>query len=206
MTSRVTRGNGFLEGLLSRLRARQANRLIRDEQRRGRILDVGCGSYPQFLLGTPFAEKHGVDKLVTHGDICALADRVVLRRFEVHEEDSLPYPDEYFDTVTMLAVFEHIAPERLVILISEIHRVLKQGGTYVMTTPSSVSGPVLECLKFLGAVSKEEIDEHQDSYSRNKILAIMGRTEFMTQDIRMGVFEFGLNIWMVADKRSTLLH
>lgn len=63
--SRVTRGNGRLEGFLARLRARMANRLIPDELRSGRIVDIGCGSYPYFLTTTTFAHRYGLDRLAS---------------------------------------------------------------------------------------------------------------------------------------------
>jgi len=58
-----TRGHGALEGYLARRRARKANQLIPSESRSGRLLDIGCGSYPYFLATTRFAEKWGVDQV-----------------------------------------------------------------------------------------------------------------------------------------------
>jgi len=57
--SRVTRGNGLLEGCLARRRCARADALIPDELRAGRILDIGCGRYPLFLRTTAFREKVG---------------------------------------------------------------------------------------------------------------------------------------------------
>ena len=44
----VTRGTGLIEPWLSDHRARKANELIPRHLRDGRILDIGCGSYPYF--------------------------------------------------------------------------------------------------------------------------------------------------------------
>src|ERR1700736_6570097 len=44
--SRVTRGGGLAETLLARKRSRKADALISDWHRRGRLLDIGCGSFP----------------------------------------------------------------------------------------------------------------------------------------------------------------
>ena len=55
-----TRGHRALEGYLARRRAQKAKQLIPEQQRRGRLLDVGCGSYPYFLATTQFAEKWGI--------------------------------------------------------------------------------------------------------------------------------------------------
>lgn len=198
--SRVTRGHGVLEPVLAKLRAKKANSLIPDAARAGRILDFGCGSYPFFLSSTRFAEKYGLDKMVdpsvTPPAGCKLAP------FDIYQTDRLPFQDKYFNAVTMLAVFEHIRVDRLKILINEIHRVLVPGGVYVMTTPSGWTGPILDGLKTLGLVSKEEIDEHEDSYSVKKIRAIMADTTFADRNCRFGYFEAGMNVWMCATRSA----
>lgn len=196
---RVTRGHGLLEAFLSKLRARQANALIRPEHRRGRVLDVGCGSFPFFLSTTRFAEKYGIDKMVADGGAGRTAG-VQLASHDFYKVDRLPFPDNHFDVVTMLAVFEHIRVDRLTLLLSDIHRVLKPAGSYIMTTPSGWTGPVLTTLKVARLVSSEEIDEHEDSYSAAKIRAIMARTPFQPQKTQIGYFELGMNVWLRAEK------
>src|SRR2546423_15607544 len=60
----VTRGHGLLEGFLARQRVRRANSLIPESARAGRVLDIGCGTYPLFLLSTAFHERYGLDRSV----------------------------------------------------------------------------------------------------------------------------------------------
>src|SRR3989338_5390997 len=60
----VTRNAGYLDYFLSKLKCQQANRLIQPKYRSGRILDIGCGTYPLFLLKTNFAHKYGMDQVV----------------------------------------------------------------------------------------------------------------------------------------------
>lgn len=50
----------------------------------------------------------------------------------------IPYEDEAFDVVTLLAVIEHL-PDSPSKLMSEIRRVLKPGGTLIVDTPNSAS-------------------------------------------------------------------
>lgn len=61
MAQSVTRGKGILEPLPARLRADAANKLIPQSSRSGRILDIGCGSCPNFLSHTSFDEKFAID-------------------------------------------------------------------------------------------------------------------------------------------------
>ncbi len=48
----VTRGYGLLERFLAKKRAKMANEIIPLALRTGRILDIGCGPFPYFLLNT----------------------------------------------------------------------------------------------------------------------------------------------------------
>ncbi|RLG31827.1 hypothetical protein DRN98_06190 [Methanosarcinales archaeon] len=45
---------------------------------------------------------------------------------------SLPFKDETFDVITSSVVMHHIRPERKQIALSEIHRVLKPGGRFLL--------------------------------------------------------------------------
>jgi len=68
-------------------------------------------------------------------------------------ENHLPFADESFQVVTMLAVLEHIEKEKQI--LREIHRVLIPGGKLVLTVPSVWSQPILEFLAYkLKIVSK----------------------------------------------------
>ena len=121
---RATRGCGLLEPMLARLRARVANRLIPDELRQGRILDVGCGSRAYFLAHTSFKEKFAVDQLTPSDTPGAIAWHTL----DLNREPRLPFDDGFFDAITMLAVIEHLDPVNLVALFRETHRTLRRGG------------------------------------------------------------------------------
>jgi SAM-dependent methyltransferase len=202
----VTRGSGLLEAWLARRRAATAERLIPEAARQGSILDIGCGTYPYFLTRTRFAEKVGLDRHagdvppppVGPGD----APPPTLHSFDLEMEDRLPMADASFDVVTMLAVFEHIATERLPALLTEVHRVLRGGGRLVLTTPAGWTGPILWALAKVGLVSSEEIDEHEDAYSRSAIRGVFRETPFGADELDFGSFELGMNTWVVARKQE----
>jgi ubiquinone/menaquinone biosynthesis C-methylase UbiE len=52
---------------------------------------------------------------------------------KIDKSSSLPYPDKYFDSVSILDVIEHIHDQQS--LLNELHRVLKDEGVIVATVP-----------------------------------------------------------------------
>ena len=62
MTWAQPQKDGLLENVLAKLRARQANLLIPDNCRNGRLLDIGCGETPFFLQSIEFKYKYGINK------------------------------------------------------------------------------------------------------------------------------------------------
>ena len=196
---RVTRGYGLLEGFLARQRARRADSLIPERARKGRILDIGCGSYPSFLTKSRFAERYGIDRV-------ALPDMrsggLNLIQHDMADAPGLPFDDAFFDVVTMLAVFEHLESGPLSSLLMEIRRVLRPGGIYVMTTPLRWTEGILKAMSRLGLVSHEEIGEHEAQYTSNDVAALLADAGFHSSLIRRGTFELGVNLWAVAQKES----
>jgi SAM-dependent methyltransferase len=192
---RVTRGHGFLEEFLAHKRIRQAERLIADEARSGRILDVGCGSFPLFLQTTRFAEKYGLDRVVPPE---LNGSGLNLLEHDIGHETSLPFDSGFFDLVTMLAVFEHIERPVLVNLLREVRRVLKPGGMYVMTTPAAGTQGILNMMARLRLVSLVEVGEHKGLYSHDQIVALLEEAGFETAMTQMGSFEAGMNLWVRA--------
>jgi ubiquinone/menaquinone biosynthesis C-methylase UbiE len=136
-TSHIVEGYGPLDVFLAKQRYKVAERKIYSAKKSGRILDIGCGCYPLFLTIINFAEKYGLDKNIEPSVANKMEKQgIVLINHYIEKEEKLPFKENFFDVVTMLAVFEHIIPENLVKLHKEIYRVLKQGGIYIITTPA----------------------------------------------------------------------
>jgi SAM-dependent methyltransferase len=194
--TKVTRGHGLLEPLLSRKRAAKANNLISQELRGGRILDVGCGSYPYFLAHTAFKEKFAIDQLPPS----VKQNEINWHVLNLNEAPKLPFADGFFSVVTLLAVAEHVNPISLERLLGEAHRVLQPGGRVILTTPAAWSDGLLKFMARVGLVSAEEIDEHVFAYTLPLLGWYFGRAGFAMQQVHFGYFEFGLNLWAMAER------
>lgn len=203
LPTQVTRSYGLLEGILAKERCRLANRLIPTEKRSGQLLDIGCGSHPFFLTNTEFKEKFGLDKMVRPEQKVVLKERhgISLVNYDVEQAREIPFESNSFDVVTMLAVFEHIEPELLPELLSEIHRVLKPGGMYLLTTPAVWTDGLLRVLAKLRLVSPVEIEEHKDAYTHPRIGDLLVRGGFDRAGMKFGYFEVFLNLWATATKK-----
>lgn len=192
-----TRGSGYLETFLAKRRAEEANRLISEKLRSGRILDIGCGSYPYFLLNTKFNEKFGLDPSLK---LTKISDKSLnLKTFDV-SKNKLPFKDNFFNTVTMLAVFEHIDENKIYYVLNEIKRVLKKNGLFLITTPAPWSDKLLHQMSKVGLISSEEIHEHKTHYSKQKIASLINKSGFTSNNIKSGFFEFYMNMWFTAIK------
>jgi SAM-dependent methyltransferase len=195
----ATRGFGLLEGFLAKKRAQKANSLIPQHHRSGRILDIGTGAYPVFLLKTSFFEKFGIDKAFPSSIRTDTNNHpLTLMYHDIESEDPLPFNDEYFDVVTMLAVFEHINPQRLPKVFQEVNRILKRGGILIITTPAEWTGFILSGMARFRLVSNLEIGDHKRLYSAESIVNMLKQCGFPPENIQFGSFELHMNTWATA--------
>jgi SAM-dependent methyltransferase len=193
---RPTRGKGLLEPFLARLRAHQANLLISPQLRQGRILDIGCGSFPYFLSHTFFTEKFAIERSIpgsTPPDIRWFA-------VDLNHTPQLPFEDGCFSVFTMLAVVEHLDPTQLTSLFREAYRALRPGGRVIITTPAAWSDKLLHWMARVQLVSAEEIEEHAYAYTLPLLGWYFGRAGFAMDKVRFGYFEFRLNMWATAER------
>ncbi|WP_206750341.1 methyltransferase domain-containing protein [Helicobacter sp. MIT 05-5293] len=82
---------------------------------------------------------------------------------------NLPFDDESFEIITLLAVLEHL--HHPIDMLNEIKRVLVPHGILLLTVPSHAAKPVLEFLSYkLHIISKEEILDHKRYYNKKDIV------------------------------------
>jgi SAM-dependent methyltransferase len=195
----LTRGKGLLEPVLADLRAQKANKLIPAILRDGRILDIGCGTFPYFLAHTSFAEKFAIDQIPLPKDTASKL-KIESYTLDLELRPRLPFEDRFFEAVTLLAVVEHLDPAHMAALFKEIYRVLKPGGMVVLTTPAAWSDGLLKFMARISLVSAEEIHEHAYAYTLPLIGWYFGQAGFEMTKVKFGYFEFMLNMWATAEK------
>jgi len=101
-----------------------------------RVLDAGCGRgfYLHALTAFPFIKKiEGFDLNV---DYLAKTQPLKDKRIKVRQANiyKLPYKDRSFDFIICSEVLEHLAKDTQA--LRELQRLLKKGGTLVVTVPN----------------------------------------------------------------------
>ena len=99
-----------------------------------RVLDVGCGegTLARYLSG----EGHRVTGL--DADASVLPGAGPGPSFTLGDAEDLPFPDESFDAVTMVAVLHHVDAPRA---LAEARRVLRPGGRLAVIDIARARGP-----------------------------------------------------------------
>ena len=160
------------------------------------LLDIGCGFNYKFLstIEPYIAHGTGIDfkvPAVSTGKICTIQTKL---------NETLPFQEDTFDIVTMLAVLEHL--EKPKEIVDEIGRVLKNDGKLVLTVPGKLAKPVLEFLAFkLGIVNRAEIEDHKKYYDIHELQQLADENG-MLEIVQHKYFQFGMNNFCVMRKKK----
>lgn len=105
--------------------------ILKNELTDKKILDVGCGNgfFLSYLKG--FKDLYGIDFSEKGIQIAKTKNKAV--KFAVGSSYALPYDDSSFDYVVTSEVLEHL--KEIKTAITQIHRVLKEGGYSVNLLP-----------------------------------------------------------------------
>lgn len=113
------------------------------------VLDAGCGSgNVVFFLADRVLKVIGADmskNAIEFARQRALGLKMGNLSFDKINLKKLPYPNESFTKVVLFEVIEHLGLDDYHKIISEIYRVMKNGGELYITTPNKLSlWPVIE--------------------------------------------------------------
>ncbi len=102
-----------------------------------RVLEVGFGSGVTFLnLNDNYKEIHGLDLNASVEDVTGVFKA---RQIETHLQNgsvlSMPYEDDFFDTVLLISILEHLKPFEQMQAFREIRRVIRPGGQAIYGVP-----------------------------------------------------------------------
>jgi len=115
---------------------------IRKYKKKGKILDVGCGS-GDFLVNIKKRGwvVYGVD---TSREACKLANEKLKQNIFNSELEECHFPDAYFDVITLWHVLEHVYnPNQL---LTEVNKILKKDGILLIEVPN-IENPVFKLTK-----------------------------------------------------------
>lgn len=113
----------------------------------------------------------------------------------------LPLPAACVDATTSLAVIEHL--ERPRVHVAEMYRLLRPGGTLLLTTPSRRARPVLEFMAYrLHLIDASEIRDRRHYYTEVELRSLLVGAGFADSDVTYRPFMLGMNQLIVALKRD----
>lgn len=101
----------------------------------GRVLIIGCGSQEDMSIIHKDCKGIGVD--VSEEAIRKSKERYPQFEYRIADATKLPFAADSFDGVVCSEVIEHIPEDAKV--YSEVKRVLKNGGSFIITTPNWLS-------------------------------------------------------------------
>ncbi len=140
-------------------------------------VDLGCGQEQYLLKKSPCLNKIGYDRQLGQFLKC-----------------KVPHQDKSVDCVTMLAVIEHL--DFPLKIIRECHRILKDDGVFIITTPKAQGAWVM---KLYDPHYEQREGKHQQYFDYGSMLKLLSGY-FSVNNYK--TFAFGFNQLFVCSKIS----
>lgn len=149
-----------------------------------RVLDIGCHQ-GEFLLwlGNKIAPSVGFDPLYKEN-----TNLNGHQLFSHNVQGDLPFENDSFDAVVLLATIEHIHEKS--VIAKEAARLLRTGGRVIITVPSLLVDKILEILLLLHIVDGMSLEEHH-GFLPDELPDIFMPEGFSLR--KKQKFQFGLN-------------
>lgn len=114
--------------------------------------------------------------------------------------NTIPMPDESFDVITLLAVYEHLSSSRES-FTHEIYRVLRKDGTVLLTVPNRFVDHILKIFIRLRLINGMSFEEH-GHFNSAETVDIFRACGFTLR--RRVKFQLGLNNLFVFQKEGEI--
>jgi len=150
---------------------------------KSRILDFGCGEgfFAELVFGK---KKINVGLDLFNNKRVKEAKKNIYKKISLYDGGTIPYPNNYFNTVVSNCVLEHIPNVKF--SLNEVYRVLKPGGfflTSVMTDQweNNLFGSKIFGKKYLTYMRKTQV--HYNLFSNKQWQAYFKKAGFQIQSI-----------------------
>jgi len=102
-----------------------------------KVLEVGFGSGATFInLNELYTEIHGLELSTSITKVSEMFKKRGIITYLKHGTVlDMPYENDFFDTILLISILEHLKPEEQSVAFREIKRVLKPGGQAVYGVP-----------------------------------------------------------------------
>lgn len=177
---------GFFSPFLQRRRLAAASRHFS-----GSVLDFGCGNG----AASPHCDREAYYGYDRDPESIEVARSL---RPGYSFSTSLPEDGRTFDTISMLALIEHIADPTA--LLAEVTGYLAPGGKMVLTTPHPMFRTVHELGARIGLFSHDAADEHETLIDRPLMEKLIAPTGLVITDYRR--FLGGANQLFILSRRA----
>ena len=184
-------GNLWLEKVLAKLRFNKIIGELKTIKPLEKIVDFGSGFNGELLieiikLFPDIKNALGVDLSVRENTV-----NPKIKLIAVDLNHALPISSGSFDVAVSTAVIEHLGDSSFT--INEIYRVLKTGGSFLLTTPPPRAKKILEFLSLkLNWLDKTEIVDHENYFTPVELKNMLSGAGF--KNIEIKTFQFGCNI------------
>lgn len=177
----------------------------------GKLLEIGANPYFLTLLLKKF--RHYDISMTNYIGMAEQDQRQYINNIKYNESyefafknvnietELLPYPDEYFDVVLFCEVMEHLI-ENPIFALYNIHKVLKPGGTLILSTPNIFRYDNLKKFVFARKYSVSDpysgygpYGRHNHEYSLFELEDILSNTGYEIREIKT-VFSRNANMFM----------
>ncbi|MEM6877868.1 MAG: methyltransferase domain-containing protein [Bacteroidota bacterium] len=182
----------YLDKVIRKWRTVVSGRYIRNGDS---VLDIGC--FDGYLF-----KKNADKKLVNCiGIDPLLSENVYSENYQLLQgyfPDAVP-ESHTFDTITLLAVLEHIPRHQQLKLSDEFFQLLNKKGRVIITVPSPKVDKILDAMTALKLVDGMSLDEHF-GFSPNEVEYCFRKDQFKL--LHKEKFQLGLNNLFVFEKKD----